>query len=60
MITLDGAIKQCYHIAHNKIVEAETLKDGYEVFAQDCLDDAKVHWQLAAWLEELRDLRSNK
>lgn len=59
-MTLDEAIKQCHQIIHNKTVEAETLKDGYEVFARDCLDSVEVHKQLAEWLQELKELRENK
>ena len=56
-MTLDEAIKQCYRIKQNKLVEAENLKDGYEVFANDCLESAEVHQQLADWLEELKERR---
>ena len=59
-MTLDEAIKQCHQIIHNKTVEAETLKDGYEVFAKDCLDSVEVHKQLAECLQELKELRENK
>ena len=58
-MTLDGAIKQCYHIKQNKLVEAVHLKDGYEIFAQDCLESAEIHQQLADWLTELKERREN-
>lgn len=56
-MNLDEAIAQCYQIIHNKIVEAETLKDGYEIFANDCLEDVEVHRQLVVWLNELKRAR---
>lgn len=55
-MTLSKAINQCYRVAKNKMVEAETLRDGYDVFAQDCLDDADVHLQLARWLKGLKSI----
>lgn len=57
-MTLDEAIKHCEEKAKEQRAWAKELIGGLVV--EDCLECAKEHEQLAAWLRELKALREEK
>lgn len=68
-LTLDDAIKHCFEVAEQNETSAITYKNCKEIKTNmyekltaekaenDCRECAADHRQLAAWLQELKDLR---